>query len=114
MPKQRKKFKQAEFTFMVDWKILIQKPLVDPKVLQSKICLQYSQKERTSEEVSPVFSKLTKHLGSIFSSDKIVIPGELQKQMVDALHFRQAARLEKNAGREQHVLVVRDDKADMR
>ena len=68
-------------------KTLIYKASVDPKLLQPKICSQNNQKERAPDELCPVFTNLTKLIGQLIAGDKIVIPEELKKQVVDALHF---------------------------
>ena len=78
--------KKAELNFMVDVKTLIHKTSVDPKLLHLKICLRNNRKERAPENFSPVLSKVIERLG-LFTGDKIVIPEELKKQVVEALHF---------------------------
>ena len=46
------------------------------------------QSERTSSRRNlPGFSELTERFGLLFAGDKIAIPEELKKQVVDALHF---------------------------
>ena len=76
---------------MMDKKTLIRKISVDPKLLQMKTCIRNNQKKRAplppSEETSPVFTKLTERFGLLFAADKIVIPDELKKRVVDALYF---------------------------
>ena len=79
--------KKVEFIFMVASRTVIHKNSVDPKWLQLKICQRNNQRERAPEEFSPVSIKLTERFCLQFAGDKIVIPEELQKQVVDALHF---------------------------
>ena len=73
---------------MVDLKTLIQRTLIDPKLLQLIIWLRKNQKEQAPEEISAVISKLTKRFG-LFVGNKIRIPEDLKKQVVEALHFGQ-------------------------
>ena len=79
--------RKAEFTFLVGLKTLINKTSVDPKLLQLKICLRNNQKERAPKEYTPVFCKVTERFVSTLEGDKLVIPGQLKKQVVDGLHF---------------------------
>ena len=73
---------------MVDSKALINRKLsVDPKLLQSKICLRNNQNEQAPEKFNPVFTKITKRFDLLFARDKNLIPEELKKQLVDAIHF---------------------------
>ena len=81
--------KKAELNFMIDLKTLIHKTSVDTKLLQLKICVRNKQKEKAFEKFSPVFSKITKRLGLLFAGEKIVVPEELKRQVVDALLFGQ-------------------------
>ena len=70
---------KTEFNFKVDLKVRIHKPLVDPKLLQLRICIQNNQKGRTPNEFSPVFSELLERFGLLFVGDKIFIPEEVKK-----------------------------------
>ena len=74
--------KKAELNFMLDLRTLIQKTSVDPKLLQLKICVRNQQKDRAPKEFSPVLVKIP-----VCYSPGIVIPGELKRPVVDALHF---------------------------
>ena len=78
---------KAEFDFMVDFKTLIHKPSVDPKLLQLKNGLRNNQTERAPKKFLPVFTELPKKFRLLFARDNIVVPEELKKQVVDALHF---------------------------
>ena len=72
---------------MVVLKFLIHKTSIDQKLLQLRVCLQNKQKERSFEEISPTLSELIERFGLFFEGDEIVIPEELKKQVVEALHF---------------------------
>ena len=72
---------KAKIIFKVDLKTLINETLVDPKLLQLRICLRNKQNERAPKEISPVLTKLTERFGSLSAGDKIVIPEELKKQV---------------------------------
>ena len=82
-------FEKAEFIFMTDLKTLIHKTSVDPKLLQLKICVRNKHKERALEEFSLVFSEITERFGLLFAEDRIVVPEELKRPVLDALRFRQ-------------------------
>ena len=73
--------------FMVDLKTMINKASGYPKLLQLRICLRNNQKERAREEFSPVVSGPTERLAFLFAGDRIVIPQEIKKQVVEAVHF---------------------------
>ena len=79
---------------MVDLKTLVWKTSVDPKLLKN--CLRKNQKERAPKELSEegrkVFAELMEHFGLLFAGDKIGIPKELKKKVVEALHFGQPDR----------------------
>ena len=53
-----------------------------------KICVRNQQKERAPEEFSPVVNEITKRFGLLVAGDRIVIPKERIKQVVDTLQFR--------------------------
>ena len=75
----------VELNFETDLKTLIHKTSEDQKFLQLKICVRKKQKKSASEELSPAFSKITERLRLLFPGDKIVVPEELKRQVVDAL-----------------------------
>ena len=79
--------KKAEFNFMIDLEeTLLHKTSVDPKMLQLMICLRNRQKERAPEDFSPVCGEITGRFGLLFAGDRIVVPVELKRQVVVALH----------------------------
>ena len=79
--------KKAEFSCMIDPKILIHETSVHPKLLQLKIFVQ--SKKKAAVDFSPIFSKITERFGLLIAGDRIVVPDELKRQVVDALHFGQ-------------------------
>ena len=83
----KENLKNAQFNFINDVKFLIHKTSVGPKLLQLKICVKKKQRERILEEFTPVISKITERIGLLFAGDNIVVPEELKKQVLDALHF---------------------------
>ena len=50
------------------------------------ICRRNNQEERATENLFPVFGKLTESCGLLFAGDKIVIPEVPMKQVVEAVH----------------------------
>ena len=85
--------KKAEFNFMVDLQTLIRTISVDWKLLQLRNFLRVDQKERAAEKFSPVFIELLRQFSLKLAGNKIVIPKDLKKQMVDALYFAQPGSL---------------------
>ena len=72
---------------MVDFKTLIHKTSVDPKLLELKFCVRNKQEERRPNDFSPVFTRITQRFRLVFEGDNTVIPEELKKHVLDALHF---------------------------
>ena len=70
--------KKAEFNSTVDIKILIEKTLIDPKVLHMRIRQRNNQKEQASEENYLVFTEITERFGLLFAGKKIVKSEELK------------------------------------
>ena len=99
------------FNFMVALKTLINKTSVDPKLRQLKISLRNNQKERASEELSPVSNELTEGFELLFAGGKIVIPEEFKKRVVEVLHFDHPGTTQMLT--ESNILLVRMRK-DMR
>ena len=80
-------FKEAMFNFMVDIETLVHKTSVDPKLLLLKVCLRNNENERAPEDIFPVITGLTERFGLLLAGNKIIIPEELEEEVVDALHF---------------------------
>ena len=59
---------------MIDLKVSTHKSSVDPKLLQSKICVRNKQKDWAPEDFSPVFSEIAERFGLLFAGDRIVVP----------------------------------------
>ena len=72
---------------MIDLKTPIHKTSANPRVLNLEIGLRQSKKNRATGKFHPVSSEFTKHFCSFFLCDKIRIPEELKKQVVEGLHF---------------------------
>ena len=83
----KENLQEAEFNFKVDLKTLIHKTSDDPIQLQVKICLHNNQKEGDPEEFILVSSERTERFGFLFAGDKIVVPEELEEQVVERLRF---------------------------
>ena len=83
----KEKLEKAEFNFMIYLKTLIHKTSVDPKLLTLKLCVRNKQKERAPEQFCPVFSKIPERFGLLFAGDRIVVPEESKRPVVDALDF---------------------------
>ena len=66
-----KNLKKADFNFMVDFKTLMHKTLVDPKLLKLKICSRNNQKEWARKQFSPVSTKLTERLRLLIAAEKL-------------------------------------------
>ena len=81
------KLKKAEFNFMIDLKTLIQKISVEIKLLQLKVCVRNKQRDRAPEEISSLYREITERFGLLFAGDRIVVPEELKRPVVDAFHF---------------------------
>ena len=78
--------RKAEFDFMVDIKILIQKISVYPNLLKLKVCSGNNEKERASEELSGFHRTHRTIRSTIYRRQNCSTQG-LKKQMVNALHF---------------------------
>ena len=80
--------KKVESHLMIGRKTRTPTTSVEPKMLQLKRCGRNKQKEGAPEEFTPVFSEITGRFGLLFVSDRIVVPEELKREVVDAVHFR--------------------------
>ena len=66
------------------------------------MCIRNNRKK-----ISPVSNELTVHLG-LFSSDKIVIPEELKKKLIAALHFDYPKSTKEGSAQNHQTLIFRD------
>ena len=83
--------------------------MVDPELLKLKICIRNNQKERIADEILLVFNELTERFGLLTAGagDRMTIHGELQSQVVDALHFVQPFFFTKNASIKHVSMLLR-------
>ena len=72
---------------MVNLTTSIHKTSVDPKPLQVEMCIHNNQRKCTTENFSPVLNELFERFRLLVAGDKIDFPQELNRQVVDALHF---------------------------
>ena len=79
--------KKGELNFLINLKTFILKFSAPAILLQLKICVRNKQEEKDPDGFSPVFSEITKLFGLLVAGDKIVVPEELKRQVVDELHF---------------------------
>ena len=79
--------KKTKFNFMIDLKTVIHKTSVDPSLLQLKKCVRNKWKDWAPGEFSPVHSKIPESFGLLVSGDRIVIPEEVKRPVIGALHL---------------------------
>ena len=82
--------KKAEFNFMLDLKTLIAKSNTDAELNRVRDAMRRAEKNTAPESYRTVFEKLSKKWGLTFNEDRIIIPTELRKKLLDTLHFRHA------------------------
>ena len=82
--------KKAEFEFMLDLKTLISKTAIDSKLTRVRASMRREERETTPEGYRPVFDKLSIRWGLGFMDDQIVVPVDLQRRLLDILHFGHA------------------------
>ena len=80
-----KKLKKYVSKFMVDLKIMIYSNSINPKKILFKICLRKNQRQRDPYETFPDFIELTEMFELMFAGEKLVVPDELNKQVVEEL-----------------------------
>ena len=66
---------------------MIQKTSVEIKLLQLKVCARNKQSDRAPEEFSSFYREIAERFGLLFAGDRIVVPEELKRPVVDAFHF---------------------------
>ena len=82
--------KKAEFEFMMDLKTLISKTATDPELTHVRNSMRREDREITPDGFKPVFDKLSIIWALVFVDDQIVIPIDLQRRLLDILHFGHA------------------------
>ena len=82
--------KKAEFNFMLDLKTLIAKSNTDAELNRVRDAMRRAEKNTAPESYRTVFEKLSNKWGLTFNEDRILIPTELRKKLLDTLHFGHA------------------------
>ena len=79
--------KKAEFNFMLDLKILIAKYNTDAELNRVRDAMRRTERNTAPDSYRPVFEKLSNKWGLTFNEDRIIVPTELRKKLLDTLHF---------------------------
>ena len=82
--------KRAEFNFMLDLKTLIAKSWTDAELNRVRDAMRRGEKNTAPDQYRNVFEKLNIRWGLTFNDDRIVVPTELRKKLLDTLHFGHA------------------------
>ena len=82
--------KEAEMDFMLDLKNLIAKSATDAELNRVKLALNREDRNMAPAHYRPHFEKISCKWGLTFLNDKIVVPTELRKKLLDTLHFGHA------------------------
>ena len=82
--------KRAEFNFMLDLKTLIAKSSTDAELNRVRDAMRRGEKNTPPDQYRNVFEKLNNRWGLTFNDDRIVVPTELRKKLLDTLHFGHA------------------------
>ena len=82
--------KKAEFDFMLDLKTLITKSTTDAELNRVRDAMRRNEKNTAPEAYRRTFEKLSNKWGLIFNDDRIIVPTELRKKLLETLHFGRA------------------------
>ena len=82
--------KKAEFNFMLDLKTLIAKSATDAELNSVRDAMRRNEKNTAPEAYRTAFEKLSNMWGLTFNDDRIVVPNELRKKLMETLHFGHA------------------------
>ena len=82
--------KKAEFNFMLDLKTLIAKSSTDVELNRVRDAMRRDDKDTAPEHYRTNFDKLNNKWGLTFNDDRIVVPTELRKKLLDTLPFGHA------------------------
>ena len=82
--------KKTEMDFMLDLKNLIAKSTTDAELHRVKLALNREDRNMAPEHYRPHFENISSKWGLTFLNDKIVVPTELRKKLLDTLHFGNA------------------------
>ena len=82
--------KRAEFNFVLDLKTLIAKSSTNAELNRVRDAMRRGEKNTAPNQYRNVFEKLNNKWGMTFNVDRIVVPTELRKELLDTLHFGHA------------------------
>ena len=82
--------KKAELNFMLVLKTLIAKSSTDSELNRVRDAMRRDDKDTAPEHYRTNFDKLNNKWGLTFNDDRIVVPTELRKKLLDTLHFGHA------------------------
>ena len=82
--------KKAEFNFMLDLKTLIAKSSTDSELNRVRDAMRRGETNTAPEHYRTNFEKLNNKWGLTFNDDRIVVPAELRKKLLDTLHYGHA------------------------
>ena len=75
---------------MLDLKSLITKSAMDAKLNRVKLALNREDRSMAPEHYRQQFENISTRWGLTFVNDKIIVPTELRKKLLDTLHFEHA------------------------
>ena len=75
---------------MLDLKTLIAKSNTDAELNRVRDAMRQADKNTAPESYRTVFEKLSNKWKLTFNEDRIIIPTELRKKLLDTLHFGHA------------------------
>ena len=78
---------KAEMDFMLDMKSLIAKSATDAELNRIKLALTREHRSMAPEHYRQQFENISTRWGLTFVNDEIIIPTELQKKLLETLHF---------------------------
>ena len=79
--------KKAEFNFLLDLKTLIAKSSTDAELNRVRDAMKRGEKNTATDQYRTTFEKLNNKWGLTFNDDRIIVPTELRKKLLDTLHF---------------------------
>ena len=82
--------KKAEMDFMMDLKSLIAKSATDAELNRIKLALNREDHSMAPENYRQYFENISSKWGLYFLNDRIIVPTELRKKLLDTLHFGHA------------------------
>ena len=72
---------------MLDWKTLIAKSSTDAELNRKRDAMRRDEKKHGSGPIPNESREAKQQLGLTFIVDRIVVPTELRKKLLDTLHF---------------------------